>query len=127
MLERLLKLFRRESEPSRIDRYRELQARHPSDGLTATLATRDGGLPLTLTVTNPTDVVGQFCVYHTPFEGIANAWLEVLGEDGAVMEYRGVMMSRLAPGPEHFIILQPGETRSAEFDPSEAFQLGAGV
>lgn len=64
-----------------------------------------------------------FCNYHTPFEGVRNIFLQVIGPKGKEIDYRGMMAKRLAPGPEHYIRLEPGTSTEVEFDPSEAYSF----
>lgn len=80
-------------------------------------------IKLTLTVEGP----GKFCVYHTPFEGVRNAFLTVHRDDGAEVPYAGMMAKRAPPGPEHFVTLARGEKRAAEFDVREGYQLTRGA
>jgi hypothetical protein len=76
----------------------------------------------TLTVEGP----GKFCDYHTPFEGVRNAFMEIHRADGSEVPYAGMMAKRAAPGPENFITLKAGEKRSAEFDLAGGYKLEPG-
>jgi len=98
-----------------------------AQGLTTELGPVAGG-PATvrLTVRNPTDRPRTFCDYHTPFEGIRNHIFEVRDAAGAEIDYRGIMAKRAPPDDDDFITLAPGETRSAEVDLADAYELPPG-
>lgn len=68
-----------------------------------------------------------FCIYHTPFEGILNDIFEGMTDEGAKIIYRGEMVKRIAPAPEHFLTLAPGETRTAVVNLRMGYDLPAGV
>lgn len=80
---------------------------------------------VTVTVANPTEQARVFCTYHTPFEGIRND-IFVVTAGGAEVDYRGKLAKRAPPGPEDFIRLAPGESRSAQVDLQEGYPLPVG-
>jgi len=115
-----------------IEQARALASRHSHEGLVCALSLGPSsslrkGLSLSLRVTNPSEEARQFCSYHTPFEGIRNRWLEITGEGGDELPFQGKMAKRAPPDANDFLVLQPGESRSASFDPTSAFELVPGA
>ena len=78
-----------------------------------------------MTVSNPTDRALTFCRYHTPFEGLQNDIFAVSASI-ADIEYRGIMKKRAPPGPEDYIRLEPGASKSATVDLSEGYTIPPG-
>jgi hypothetical protein len=79
----------------------------------------DGNGPtvlLSLTVTNLGSENACFCDYHTPFEGIRNDFLTVIGPDGKQMHYLGMMAKRLPPTEKNFSEVGPGKSVRVGFD-----------
>jgi hypothetical protein len=60
--------------------------------------------------------------WYTPLEGIKGKILQVTC-DGEELPYQGIMMKRGNPRKEHYVLLHPGGSASAEFDLSEHFPL----
>jgi len=60
--------------------------------------------------------------WYTPLEGIKGKILRVTC-DGEEMQYQGIMMKRGNPRREHYVLLHPGESVSAEFDLKENYSL----
>ncbi len=80
---------------------------------------------ITLTVRNPTQRTLTFCRYHTPFEGLQNDIFSVSASIADV-PYQGMMKKRAPPGPEDFIAVPPGESRSATVDLAEGYTIPEG-
>ncbi len=102
-----------------------------ADGLVVTVRpvpplSASGAVNVETTVRNPTDATRTFCDYHTPFEGIQNIIFEVHDADGNDVPYGGIMGSRIAPGPDAFIALEPGASRSVTVDISGDYELPVG-
>ncbi len=78
-----------------------------------------------MTVSNPTQRTLTFCRYHTPFEGLQNDIFSVSASISDV-PYQGKMKKRAPPGPEDFIEVPPGESRSATVDLAEGYTIPEG-
>ncbi len=83
-------------------------------------------LMVEVVVSNPTNAAKDFCVYHTPFEGMRNNIFSITA-DGRDIEYRGEMAKRAAPGPEDYLRLEPGASKKTSIDLAEGYELPAGV
>ena len=73
-------------------------------------------------VKNSNDVTAKFCIYHTPFEGIANNIFEI-ERDGEALGYHGMMKKRAAPGDSDYIELKPGESTTCTVELNEVYSL----
>jgi hypothetical protein len=83
-------------------------------------------VPLRLVVTNTGRKPERFCDYHTPFEGVRNAFMEVVGQDGKRVDYAGMMAKRAAPTAEDYRTVAPGKTDEATFDLTQGYALSPG-
>lgn len=114
-----------------ISPYRALKAKYSADGLRCTLSllsTSSGkdDLSLRLVVENSTQERRQFCVYHSPFEGIRNNIFIVQDAQGNELDYHGKMAKRVPPGKKDFIILKAGASKSVDFSPEDAYEFSPG-
>ncbi len=64
---------------------------------------------LTFTMTNDSDQAVRVLRWQTPFDGIEGNLFEV-SRNGDLVPYLGRVYKRGTPGPEHFMLLQPGES-----------------
>jgi hypothetical protein len=77
---------------------------------------------LSFTLTNAGDAAIQFLNWQTPFEGIRAPMFEVT-RGGVSVEYQGRMLKRGNPRKEDYVVLKPGEQKSATIDLSEAWDV----
>jgi hypothetical protein len=77
---------------------------------------------LRFTLTNHADVKLYVLKWYTPLEGIAGEIFRV-ERDGQVVPYQGILATRLAPPPEAYVPLEPGESVSAEVDLATAYDF----
>jgi len=76
------------------------------------------------TVTNRLPKTNVFLIWHTPFEGFRNEFLEILHlESGEEIQYEGMLASRAPPSREggSYIELEADVSRSAAIDLRDAY------
>jgi hypothetical protein len=76
------------------------------------------------TVTNRLPKTNVFLIWHTPFEGFRNEFLDIVHlESGEEIQYEGMLASRAAPSRENgsYIELAAGTSRSTTIDLREAY------
>jgi hypothetical protein len=84
----------------------------------------DDPLIIHFTVTNRLTKTNVFLIWHTPFEGFRNEFLDIIHlESGEVVEYEGILASRAAPSRENgsYIELAAGTSGSTTIDLREAY------
>ena len=74
------------------------------------------------TLTNNTAERLYVLKWYTPLEGIAGKIFRV-ERDGQVIPYQGILAKRVAPPPEDYVLLEPGESVSAEVDLATAYDF----
>lgn len=85
-----------------------------------------GGTCLAFQVKNKSPERASFCIYNTPFEGLANAIFEVRSA-GEALPFRGILVSRAPPRAEDYIHLDGGEVHGpVTVDLREAYEMGGG-
>lgn len=89
------------------------------DTIHVSLALAEGGEALSFAVENRGDRPFKFCMYHTPFEGFYSDMLEVVGPDGAPVEFTGILAKRAEPTEEDYRTLAAGERATAEMTLAE--------
>ena len=77
---------------------------------------------LRFTLINNTDTRLYVLKWYTPLEGIAGKIFRV-ERDGQVIPYQGILAKRAAPPPEAYVLLEPGESVSAEVDLATAYDF----
>jgi hypothetical protein len=77
---------------------------------------------LRFTLTNNTDTRLYVLKWYTPLEGIMGKIFRV-ERDGQVIPYQGILATRVAPPPEAYILLDAGESVSAEVDLATAYDF----
>jgi hypothetical protein len=77
---------------------------------------------LGFTLTNETDARLYVLKWYTPLEGIAGEILRV-ERDGEALPYLGILAYRAAPPPDAYILLNAGDSVSAEVDLATAYDL----
>jgi len=60
--------------------------------------------------------------WYTPLEGIAGEIFRV-ESDGQVIPYQGILATRTVPSSEAYVLLEPGESASAEVDLATAYDF----
>ncbi len=83
-------------------------------------------LILHFTVTNLLPKRNIFLIWHTPFEGFGNNFLDITHlNSNTKIPYGGILASRAAPSREHgsYIELEAGESKSTTIDIREAYTL----
>lgn len=78
------------------------------------------------TVTNLLPKTNVFLIWHTPFEGFRNEFLDIVHlESGEVVPYEGILASRAAPSRTNgsYIELHAQASRSASIDLREAYMF----
>jgi hypothetical protein len=76
------------------------------------------------TVTNRLPKKNVFLIWHTPFEGFGNEFLDIIHvESGEAVQYEGILASRAAPSRKNgsYIELDPEASRCATIDLREAY------
>jgi peptidyl-Lys metalloendopeptidase len=73
-------------------------------------------------LTNEGDTSVQILRWQTPLDGIEGDIL-VVERDGETVPYAGRLIKRPAPEAEDYIEVKPGETLTASFDPSAAYDM----
>ena len=71
---------------------------------------------------NPTDRPLYVLAWYTPLEGIAGDIIQIT-QDGTTLSYQGVLAKRGDPTREEYIVIEPGETASAEVDLRMGYDL----
>ena len=62
--------------------------------------------------------------YNTPLEGLKSNFLSLKTQDGDVIPYKGILVKRLPPKRESFILLKPNESiQSPMIDLTEGYEL----
>jgi peptidyl-Lys metalloendopeptidase len=89
-------------------------------GLNATLeapsSLRNGeAVPVTFTLTNHSPEKLYVLTWYTPLEGILGE-IFLVKRDGQAIPYEGPLVMRGDPLPEHYVLLEPGASVSAEVD-----------
>ncbi len=102
-------------------------AESPETNLEATVevpATLTSGdvVKLRFTLTNNTDTRLYILKWYTPLEGIMGKIFRV-ERDGQVIPYQGILATRVAPTAEAYVLLEPGESVSAEVDLATAYDF----
>ncbi len=80
------------------------------------------GVNLRFTLTNNTDTSLYVLKWYTPLEGLAGK-LFYVERDGQAIPYQGILASRAAPPPDAYVLLDAGESVSAEVDLSTAYDF----
>ncbi len=60
--------------------------------------------------------------WYTPLEGLAGEIFRI-ERDGQVIPYQGILATRITPPPEAYVLLEPGESVSAEVDLATAYDF----
>lgn len=87
----------------------------------ATLTTGET-MNLRFTLTNNTGKKLYVLKWYTPLEGIAGEIFRV-ERDGQTVPYEGILATRAAPSAEAYVLLEPGESASAEVDLATAYDF----
>jgi hypothetical protein len=77
---------------------------------------------LRFTLTNNTDTRLYVLEWYTPLEGLAGEIFRV-ERDGQVIPYQGILAYRDAPPPDAYVLLDAGESVSAEVDLATAYDF----
>jgi hypothetical protein len=77
---------------------------------------------LRFTLTNNSDVDLYVLKWYTPLEGIGGEIFNV-ERDGQVIPYGGILAMRGDPTPEGYLLLEAGQSASAEVDLATAFDF----
>jgi hypothetical protein len=99
----------------------------PETGLSATLEV-PSRLPngktvkLKFTLTNNSEVDLYVLKWYTPLEGIAGEIFRI-ARDGQVIPYEGILAMRGDPLPEAYLLLEAGQSMSAEVDLATAYDF----
>ncbi|HBH05068.1 MAG TPA: hypothetical protein DDX92_00510 [Flavobacteriales bacterium] len=83
-------------------------------------------LNLHFTVTNLLPKRNIFLIWHTPFEGFGNNFLDITHLDSNTeIPYEGILASRAAPSREHgsYIELEAGESKTSTIDIRQAYTI----
>jgi peptidyl-Lys metalloendopeptidase len=86
------------------------------------LAMRDN-VVVTVTVTNASAATQYLLKWQTPFGGVEAPLFEVT-RDGLPVRYLGRQVKRAAPGPDDYVALKPGASRSVRVDLSALYEMG---
>lgn len=79
---------------------------------------------LKFTVYNEADTAQQFCKWHTPFEPLLSKYLDVKGENGEEVAYKGPMAKRMMPQPaDSYIKVNPKDSLSIDVDLLKGYDL----
>ena len=79
---------------------------------------------LKFTVYNNSDSAQTFCKWHTPFEPLMSKYLDITGESGEDVQYKGAMAKRVMPPPaSSYITLAPKDSLSATVNLLEAYSI----
>jgi hypothetical protein len=102
-------------------------AETPTTDLSATIevpATLTSGeaVRLRFTLSNNTDVRLHVLKWYTPLEGIAGEIFRV-ERDGQTIPYQGILATRGTPPAEAYVLLEPGESVSAEVDLAKSYDF----
>jgi hypothetical protein len=81
-----------------------------------------GAVNLRFTLINNADTRLYALTWYTPLEGIAGEIFRV-ERDGEVIPYQGILATRATPLPEEYVLLEPGESVSAEVDLATAYDF----
>jgi heat shock protein HslJ len=73
---------------------------------------------------NPTDRPLYLLNWYTPLEGMAGDTFEVT-QDGKQLPYQGMLAKRGDPTREAYVVIEPGETASAQVDLRAGYDLSA--
>ena len=79
---------------------------------------------LRFTLANNTDTSLYVLKWYTPLEGIAGEIFRV-ERDGQTIPYQGMLAKRAAPSPADYVLLEPGESVSAEVDLARAYDFSS--
>jgi hypothetical protein len=74
------------------------------------------------TLTNNSDAKLYVLKWYTPLEGIAGEIFRV-ERDGQIVPYEGILATRAVPSPDAYVLLEPGESVSAEVDLATAYDF----
>jgi hypothetical protein len=97
------------------------------DGLTTELVAAKGPGFVAFRVTNTSLRDQEYCVFHTPFEGLRNDIFEVW-VDGVAVPYTGVMAKRAPPTRADIRELAPHQSSDwVELDLREGYAIGDGA
>jgi hypothetical protein len=77
---------------------------------------------LRFTLTNNSDSALYVLKWYTPLEGIAGEIFTV-ERDGQALPYQGILASRVTPTRDDYVLLEPGESVSAEVDLGTAYDF----
>lgn len=83
---------------------------------------QDDGVPLRFTVTNETDGTLAALYWHTPFRGFETDLFNV-ELNGRRVDYIDKMVMRLAPGPDDWLQIGPGESVSAVINLARSYDM----
>ncbi|MBE9585277.1 protease [Mucilaginibacter sp. JRF] len=76
------------------------------------------------TVYNPADTASQFLKWHTPFEPPLSKYVDIKGDDGQEVNYRGAMAKRMMPPPaDSYIKVAPGDSTTTTVDLRKAYAI----
>ncbi len=79
-------------------------------------------LVMRFTLTNESNETLSVLKWHTPLDGFSSDMF-LVERDGQRVPYLGIMVLREEPRPEDYIVLEPGESESVEFDLGEQYAL----
>lgn len=66
----------------------------------------------------------KFLMWHTPFEGFSNDFLDIEPVGGGdKVGYTGMLASRAPPGPDDYLKLKPGEKAKSEIELTQAYPV----
>jgi len=113
-----------ESEPPATSARLATPTRAELEAVLEVPATLPSGEEVTLrfTLINRTDTKLYVLKWYTPLEGIAGE-IFLVARDGQVIPYQGILATRTAPSPEAYVLLEPGESVSAEVDLATAYDF----
>jgi len=84
---------------------------------------RTDDVMVTVTMTNATNAPQYLLAWQTPFGRAVEAPLFEVLRDGVPVPYLGIMAKRPVPGPSDYIVLAPGESRSASVELSSLYDM----
>jgi hypothetical protein len=82
----------------------------------------DDVVKLTFSLTNHADEPVYLLKWFTPLEGIGGDIFRI-SRDGQLVPYQGILASRSDPAPDAYVLLEAGETVSAEVDLAQAYDF----
>lgn len=83
-------------------------------------------LTIRFSLTNTGDRGLHVLKWKTPLEGLKSDCLTVIA-DGKIVSYDGILVKRIRPSSESYVLIQPGETESVVVDVSRAYSIPPGA